>query len=410
MSVHLASSDLPGTGSNRSLALEPHLDLQEALRPTADSRGPRSPSPSTQADDSQREREMRDVSQDNEPEHRRWRLLTLPAVAILAAAGVYAAFAYSKYLPAPSWKPATGGTTGTAAAPPPAPAPADATHAPPVTEKVATPDASDSADSSMQRERPSNDAGQPTFESAPHAASAETAPHEAFSPPGPAPLAHDGDTAGHELALVHMPDPEEVRVVRRLTPRQDDTLHRAWQALATGRSRDALAIYRQLLIRQPDHTAAQLGEAAALSRAGLSEEAARRYRSILEREPENLLARANLLLLRAAAGEPVLEQEVQSLVSEQPSADLYALLGHVRARNAQWRLAHDAFQAAHHLQPDQADHLFNLGVSLEHLGEPDTALAFYRRAATANGAGLPTSIDPVVIARRIAVLGHERYN
>ncbi len=410
MNAHLASSDLAGNGSNRSLALEPHLDLQEALLPSADSRGPRSPSPSTQADDTQRERETRDVSHDNEPKPVRWRLLTLPIVAILAAGAVYAAFAYSEFLPARSWKRAPVGTSGSAAAPPPTPAPAVQAPAPPVTRKIETPDASTSPDSSMQRERPSSAADLRTPASTPYAASAEAALHDAYSPTGPAPPAQDGDRAGHDLALVHIPDPEEARVVRRLTPRQDDTLHRAWQALATGRSRDALAMYRQLLIRQPDHTAAQLGEAAALSRTGLSEEAARRYRSILEREPDNPLARANLLLLRAAAGEPVLEQEVQSLVSEQPSADLYALLGHVRARNAQWRLAHEAFQAAHHLQPDHADHLFNLGVSLEHLGEPDTALTFYRRAATANGAGPATSIDPGVIARRIAVLGNERYD
>jgi len=199
--------------------------------------------------------------------------------------------------------------------------------------------------------------------------------------------------------------PERAITLKKQSPPEDETLHRAWQALANEDPRQALALYRQLLAVRPDWAAARLGEATALARIGLHEEARGTLTALLDADPDNPPARANLLLLRAMSGEPIAEHEVRDVLETLPSADLYALLGHVHGQGARWDLAREAFATAHQLQPDRADHAFNLAVALERLGEPREALALYRRAA---GSRLEYGrIDLALVSRRITVLTDE---
>ena len=410
MSARFAASEFAASGPHAPLALEPHLDLQHALEPSDEARNIRPAAQRSAPDPSTVEHGVPGPQEARESFRVTWRRAAILLTAILAAGGVFAALAYPDILPA-TWRPhpATDASAGAATARavvPPVTAPAQ-----PAPHTVPGQDSHDALAAATSATG-MNDEHLLVRLSTPEPASAASpvvsAVHEDAMPPADHPAGRNEFTPEGDLALLTTPDEDAVQVVRRSDARDDDSLQRAWNALATGQARAALALYRQVLARQPDHIAAQLGEAAALSRLGLPDEATRRYRAVLEREPEHPVARANLLLLRAAAGEAVLEPEVRDLLSEQPSAALYALLGHLRGRDGQWSAAREAFLAAHHLEPDRADYLFNLGVSLEHLGEPDAALANYRRAAGATGANVPASVDAAIIARRIAALSDAR--
>jgi len=408
MSARLAPSDFAAGGPHGVLALEPHLDLQDALEPSAEGRDVRSSARRPPPDLS--------TAQEGTPAPREgvpstWRRLAILLVAIVAACSVLAGLAYPDILPA-TWRPhpvveVSAGVSKARPAVPSTPAPVQSTSG-------AEP-ARDSHDAVAVVSSATGEGGRnllvhlSTSDSASGASPVESPVNKEAMPPASNPSSQDESAPEGGLTLLPTTDEDAAQVIRRAEPRDDDSVQRAWDALTAGRPRAALMLYRQVLARQPDHIAAQLGEAAALSRAGLFDEATRRYRAVLERDPEHPVARANLLVLRAAAGETVLEQDVRDILSEQPSAALYALLGHLRARDGQWPAAREAFLAAHHLEADQADHLFNLGVSLEHLGQPDAALAAYRHAARTTGAP-PASIDPAIIARRIAALSDARGN
>ncbi len=185
-------------------------------------------------------------------------------------------------------------------------------------------------------------------------------------------------------------------------------LQDAWRALDAGRTLAALTLYRQALIQRPDWTDARLGEAAALARLGRLEEARRGYLSVLESDGDNTIARANLLLLEMEPSDERSERAIQELIVQQPSAFLYALLGHVHAGRGRWQSARDAFQTAHHLQPGQPEHAFNLAVSLEHLGDAHQALVHYRQALDNGARHARPSFDLALASRRIAALDDDR--
>jgi len=228
--------------------------------------------------------------------------------------------------------------------------------------------------------------------------------------PAPAP-ARAPSTSTPEAATAPEPAPSveltEVVVTRSATTEHEALVHEAWEALDAGRSEAALALYRRTLAARPGLTAALLGEAAALTRLGQLSEAQQRYLAVLESDPGNSIARGNLLLLRLDTHEPPGEDAIREQIAQRPSAFLYALLGHVSARRGRWDVARDAFQTAHHLQPAQAEHAFNLAVSLEHLGETRLALQHYRHALASGEGRAPAPFDLTHAARRIAILGDE---
>lgn len=350
------------------------------------------------------------------------RRLRLLLACIVASAAGYAAYAYVEIAHPDVWRRVRGPSPATAPAastPPPASGRQEAAEiraglaaalvAPPPPEKQSPAAAhADGAQASpgltagAQELPAAAQRGARALPAHPPGMAGGAAPAPARTPSTPNPAATPAPESAPSL------EPTEAAVTRSATTEHEALVHEAWEALDAGRSEAALALYRRALAARPGLTAALLGEAAALTRLGQLAEAQQRYLAVLQSDPGNSIARGNLLRLRLDTDQPPGEDVIRELIAQRPSAFLYALLGHVSARSGRWDAARDAFQTAHHLQPAQAEHAFNLAVSLEHLGETRLALQHYRHALVSGEGRAPAPFDLAHAARRIAILGDER--
>ena len=94
----------------------------------------------------------------------------------------------------------------------------------------------------------------------------------------------------------------------------------------------------------------------------------------------------------------------EDLMRNPESAQLRFALGNLYASQARWTEAQAELFEAYRLDPGVADVLYNLAVSLDHLGQPRLAIEFYARALEASKRQA-TQFDPAPVARRLAELG-----
>jgi uncharacterized protein HemY len=130
--------------------------------------------------------------------------------------------------------------------------------------------------------------------------------------------------------------------------------------------------------------------------------AASHYRKVLDIDPRNGTALAGLASLADYAQPEGLESVLRANITADPkSPQLQYTLGNLYASQSRWNEAQAAYFEAHRLDPANADILYNLAVSLDHLRQPRVAADYYRRALDAAG-GAPTQFDPGPVARRLA--------
>ena len=158
-------------------------------------------------------------------------------------------------------------------------------------------------------------------------------------------------------------------------------LAEAYAALNAGNLDASQRLYNQVLRSEPANIDVLLGLAAIATQQGNSEEATRRYLKILELDPRHALAQAALVGILGRADPQSAETRVKQLIAREPAAAyLHFALGITYVDQKRWPDAQQSFFQAHQLQPDNPDYAFNLAVALEHIGQPKTALNFYRRA------------------------------
>ena len=133
--------------------------------------------------------------------------------------------------------------------------------------------------------------------------------------------------------------------------------------------------------------------------------AAALYRRVLEIDSRNLTAMAGLAALADHSRPEALEAQLRDDLMRHPeSAQLRFALGNLYASQARWTEAQAEFFESYRLDPGVADVLYNLAVTLDHLGQPRLAAEFYGRALEA--AKLQNAqFDPARAARRLAELG-----
>jgi len=169
-------------------------------------------------------------------------------------------------------------------------------------------------------------------------------------------------------------------------PKQDPTLNRAYDALLADNLTDARRDYEQALRGDPKNTDALLGLAAIATREGQGNKAAELYLRILEADPKNVNARAGLINLKGQSDPALSESRLKTLLSGQPdSAALNFALGNLYARQGRWNDAQQAYFGAYTAEPDNADYLFNLAVSLDHLRQKRLAVDYYQMALNVAG-------------------------
>jgi len=187
-------------------------------------------------------------------------------------------------------------------------------------------------------------------------------------------------------------------------PRLDSRLLSAYHAFMKKDIALAQREYAAVLKRNPNNRDALLGMAAIAVRQHHPRLAARRYLHLLALDPQDATAQAGLTTLSGQSDPVANESRLQGLLAQHPrSPYLYFALGGLYAAQSRWPEAQQAFFNALRHDTGNPDILYNLAVSLDHLGQPRLALSYYRQALD-NARRYPANFDAGQLRRRIAKL------
>ena len=196
------------------------------------------------------------------------------------------------------------------------------------------------------------------------------------------------------------------RIVIRKRIRADHvaaSLERAYETYVAGDVEAAEPAYRAVLGDEPGNRDARLGLAAIAARAGRWDEAAEHYTALLASHPADTAARAALIAI--GEKDPArAESRLKALLRSDPeAARLHASLGSLQAAQSRWPEAQRSWFNAYRLERGNADHAYNLAVSLDHLSQSRSALEFYREALALTRRG-PASFESDAVRERIRTL------
>jgi len=237
------------------------------------------------------------------------------------------------------------------------------------------------------------------------AAAAVPPPDEAQAAPEPAPTAPasptpravaasaQGDTPIATVAPLTNPAPAlvpsvagtslgQLRIARsRSGASVEPLLNAAYDAYVRGDYAAAASAYATVLEQQPERRDALLGMAALKLRDGDVAAAHRMYREVLQRDPGNATAQAALFSLESGAADNVSEAKLKLLLDEGVDGGyIYFSLGNLYARKQRWPDAQQAYFEALRYHPANPDYNYNLAVSLDRIGQRDTAAKYYAAA------------------------------
>ena len=187
-------------------------------------------------------------------------------------------------------------------------------------------------------------------------------------------------------------------------PRVPAEVAAGFAALRNGDVALARRSYAAAIAADPSNVDAQLGVATIEARSGNRMLAASHYRKALDIDPRNGTARAGLASLADYSQPEGIESQLRAdIARDDRSPQLRYTLGNLYASQARWNEAQVEYFEAHRLDPANADILYNLAVSLDHLRQARLAADYYRRALDA-AQGVATQFDPGPVARRLAEL------
>lgn len=194
----------------------------------------------------------------------------------------------------------------------------------------------------------------------------------------------------------------------RNQPGANQTIDRAYDALQAGQLDTAQRDYQQVLRSDAKNTDALLGLATIAARQGQAEQAQAFYQRALESDPNDATAQAGLINTRGQADPVHSESRLKTALASQPdSSALHFALGNLYARQLRWSEAQQAYFRAYSGEPDNADFIFNLAVSLDHLHQNKLAAQYYRMAlstAASNNNSQNTSFDRNQVKNRVLEL------
>jgi tetratricopeptide (TPR) repeat protein len=197
--------------------------------------------------------------------------------------------------------------------------------------------------------------------------------------------------------------------IARTKPRAaelDATLKRAYAAYAAGRDAEAERLYREVLAKRADQTDALLGLGAIHLRAGKPELAHAEYARVRKLDPDNAAAAAALFMIEGGAGTQVTEAQLKLLLDHgTDNPPVHFALGNYYAREGRWADAQQSYFEAYSRNHGNADYAYNLGVSLDRLGQRAAALDYYRKALELIDAGGHGAFARAQLAARVEALG-----
>jgi TolA-binding protein len=201
------------------------------------------------------------------------------------------------------------------------------------------------------------------------------------SPPAATPEQPEAAAAEQTLP-VYLEPPPAIIINRagsaRARPR---LLDQAFDAYRAGDYATAKTHYQAVLADTPASVDALAGLGAIALREGDQRGAAEYYARVLLIDPRHQNAAAVLLGMQKGRDPVQRESAVKTILQEFPEhAFLHYTLGNLYASQQRWADAQQAFFDAHRFDSSNPDYAMNLAVSLDRLGQAQTALDYYQTA------------------------------
>lgn len=166
----------------------------------------------------------------------------------------------------------------------------------------------------------------------------------------------------------------------------------------------ARAKYIKALKQQPENVDAMLGMAAIDLKQNDPDSAAKWYGKVLAEDPANRAAAAGLIALDQSGDSERSESALKIMLHDDPDNPfLYFILGNIYAGQERWADAQQAYFDAYRNDSTNADYALNLAVSLDRLGQRQTALDYYNVALKLAGQG-GTNFNQAAVTARIQAL------
>ncbi len=160
-----------------------------------------------------------------------------------------------------------------------------------------------------------------------------------------------------------------------------EKLDAAWLSYESGRYEEAKNIYREVLTIEKNNRDALLGLGAIAVIQKNNTEAKEIYLSILEQDPRDSMATAALAGLHDESTLKSDEEYLLAVLKKNPGAQhLSFALGNNYAQQKRWKFAQKYYFDAWQSDPENADYLFNLAVSMDQLNKLEQAINFYRNS------------------------------
>ena len=186
-------------------------------------------------------------------------------------------------------------------------------------------------------------------------------------------------------------------------------INEAFQEYLVGDYDSAEVSYRNVLKELPDNRDALLGLAAISSRKGQLRQAYDNYLEVLRLYPGDSVAEAALINYQRDGDYARNESILKTFIQREPdNSFLYYSLGRLYAAQIRWPEAQQSFFNAYNIETSNPDYAFNLAVSLDHIGQQQSAIDYYNAALElanrSSGGAASISFDRAVIISRINAL------
>jgi len=178
------------------------------------------------------------------------------------------------------------------------------------------------------------------------------------------------------------PEPELIKISRSKSVDKSSALvNEAYEEYLAGNFDSAEKIYLVVLNDLPENRDALLGLAAISLQKGDVRQAYIYYLEVLRLYPGDSVAEAALINFNDNGNQSRNESILKTFLQSEPgNSFLHYSLARLYAAQTRWPEAQQSFFDAHRIESSNADYAFNLAVSLEHVGQQQSAIDYYNVA------------------------------
>ncbi len=178
------------------------------------------------------------------------------------------------------------------------------------------------------------------------------------------------------------------------------------RAMKLGRFESALIIYNDLFSENKRDPNIMLGRAIALQKAGREDEALQAYEDLLDIRPKNVEANVNMQGLLLHRYPAVALRNLMDLREVNPGdTNILAQMAVAHAKLGQFNEAINALGTAASIEPENANHVYNMAVIADRAADRDRAIGYYEEALEIDTLyGASATIPREAVFQRLAEL------